>query len=85
MAVANAMTSIGADKVRNKASLLTADRFLMTEMIAHIRLIDHSIVPGEESHEEGLGGPAGAVRPIHRRRMNIDEHPIVPDSRLLHL
>jgi hypothetical protein len=44
MAVANAMTSIGADKVRNKASLLTVDRFLMTEMIAHIRLIHHSIV-----------------------------------------
>lgn len=44
MAVANAVTSIGADKVRNKASLLTADRFLMTAMIAHIRLIPHSIV-----------------------------------------
>jgi len=44
MAVANAITSIGADRVRNKASLLTADRFLMTAMIAHIRLIHHSVV-----------------------------------------
>src|SRR5260370_23792195 len=43
MAVASAMTSIGADKVRNKASLVMADRFLMTAMIAHIRLIHHSI------------------------------------------
>jgi hypothetical protein len=39
--------------------------------------------PGEESHEEGLGSPVGAVRPIHRGRVDLDEQPGVPRSRLL--
>ena len=41
--------------------------------------------PGEQSHEEGLSRPARAVRPIHRRGTNLDEHLVVPDGRLLHL
>src|SRR5215212_9661414 len=41
--------------------------------------------PGEQSHEEGLGSPARAVRPIHRRGMNLDQYLVVRDGRLLHL
>lgn len=44
MAVANAMTSTGVDRARNKASWLTADRFPTTAMIAHTRLIHQSVV-----------------------------------------
>ena len=40
--------------------------------------------PGEESHEEGLGSPAGAVSPVHGCRVDLDEHLVVLDSRLLH-
>ena len=36
------------------------------------------VKPGEQSHEEGLGGPARAVGPIHRRGVNLDEYLVVP-------
>src|SRR5690348_4009681 len=38
---------------------------------------------GEGSHEERPGSPIGAVRPIHRGRVDLDEQPIVPRSGLL--
>ena len=35
--------------------------------------------PAEEPNEEGLARPEAAVRPIHRRRVDLDEHLVVPD------
>lgn len=61
MAVAHAMTSIGAAKVRNKASLLTADRFLVMAMIAHIRLIHHSAVAIMNTVHPVCGGGNNSV------------------------
>ena len=34
--------------------------------------------------KKGFAAPARAVRPIHRRGMNLDEHLPVPDRRFLH-
>lgn len=40
--------------------------------------------PGEEPENEGLGRPVAAVRPIHRRRVNHDEHLVLVWFRLAH-
>src|SRR5260370_22371486 len=45
MAVANARTTIGADKAKDKASLLIIDCLPRMAMIENVRLMSHSIVP----------------------------------------
>jgi hypothetical protein len=41
--------------------------------------------PDEEPVEERLGRPHPAVGPVHRDRMDPDQHVVVLDGRLLHL
>jgi hypothetical protein len=65
-------TDAAADRLDHSRKLSSQDRRVWPDK------------PGEESHEEGLGRPVGAVRPVHRRRVNLDEQLVVPGSRLLH-
>src|SRR5215207_3782065 len=44
-----------------------------------------SCEPGEEPIDEGLGRPQGAVCPVHRRGMDLDQHLVVLGRRLLDL
>jgi hypothetical protein len=41
--------------------------------------------PVEEAIDEGLGRPHAAVGPVHRGRVNLDEHLVVLGRRLVHL
>jgi hypothetical protein len=61
----------------------TADRLDYSRKLSPEDLRSGPCESGEESHEEGPDSPVGAVCPIHRRRANLDEHLVVPGSRLL--
>jgi len=41
--------------------------------------------PGEESREEGFARPEAAIRPVHSRRVNLDEQLVVLGRRLFSL
>jgi hypothetical protein len=45
---------------------------------------DRGLISPVRNLMKGPGSPVGAVRPVHRRRVDLDEHPDVPRSRLLH-
>ena len=63
----------GADRLDYSCELIPEDRHPWSDESA------------EQSHDEGLGSPEAAVRPIHRRRVNLDEHLVVSGRRLFHV
>jgi hypothetical protein len=62
-----------ADRLDLAGKLIAQDRHLRPDQ------------PGEQPHDEGLARPEAGVRPVHRGRMNLDQHLVAGGRRLVHL